>query len=99
MIVKGNYIFNSYLARGIAFAGATVASACAGNHVIGTQQAGILLDVNLAAGKTQTTSNGPVNNVLITSNHLYSTNMGMSGVGQAMLGAIQMWATPPMATC
>ena len=89
VIVQGNYIFNSYLARGIAFAGVSGVE-IAGNHVIGTQQAGILLDVNLAAGKTQTTSNGPVNNVLITSNHLYSTNMGMSGVGQAMLGAIQI---------
>jgi hypothetical protein len=89
VIVQGNYVMNSYFARGIAFAGVSGIE-ISGNHVIGTQQAGILLDVNLVAKKGTTASNGPVNNALIANNHVYSTNMGMSGVGQEMLGAIQI---------
>lgn len=89
VIIRGNTVANSYLARGIAFAGVSGLE-ITDNDVNGTQQAGILVDANLATKEGATTSNGPANNTVITNNRLLSTNMGMSGVGPAMLGAIQI---------
>lgn len=89
VIIRDNSVANSYLARGIAFAGVSGLE-ITGNQVNGTQQAGILVDANLATREGATTSNGPVNNTVITDNRLLSTNMGMSGVGPGMLGAIQI---------
>jgi hypothetical protein len=85
--IRGNTISNSYLARGIGFSGAS-GMEITGNIVTGTQQAGVAVDVNLQSKGA--TSQGPANNTVITNNHLYSTNMGMSGIGTAMLGAIQV---------
>ena len=85
--VQNNRIFNSYFARGIAFLGVSGAS-ITDNYVTGTQQAGIVLSTELP-------SNVPIDKTLIANNHLLLTNMGMSGVGQYSLGAIQImaWAT------
>lgn len=89
VIIRDNSVANSYLARGIAFAGVSGLE-ITGNQINGTQQAGILVDANLVTREGGTTSNGPVNNTVIVNNRLLSTNMGMSGVGPAMLGAIQI---------
>jgi len=55
------------------------------NTITSTQQAGIMLGVDLPA-------NVPTNNALIANNTLTNTNMGMSGVGPTYLGAIEVMA-------
>jgi hypothetical protein len=84
VIVQHNTIVDSYLARGIAFSGVSGVQ-ITNNTISGTQQAGIALGSELPP-------NVPVNNTLIANNSVIRTNMGMSGVGQSMLGAIQIMA-------
>jgi Right handed beta helix region len=80
--VENNQISNSYLARGIAFSGIS-GIRISKNIIANTQQAGIYVGSALP-------QNGPVNSALISENRLTSTNMGMSGVGTGMLGAIEV---------
>jgi parallel beta-helix repeat protein len=80
--VESNQISNSYLARGIAFSGVG-GIRISDNTITNTQQAGIYLGTSLP-------ENGPVNDALVAGNQLRSTNMGMSGVGTGMLGAIEI---------
>lgn len=82
MTVENNQVSNSYLARGIAFSGIG-AIRIRNNAITNTQQAGIYVGSALP-------SNGPVNGAEITGNQLTATNMGMSGVGTGMLGAIEV---------
>ena len=82
MTVENNKISNSYLARGIAFSGIG-AIRIDNNTITNTQQAGIYLGSALPA-------NGPVDGAEIAGNQLTATNMGMSGVGTGMLGAIEV---------
>lgn len=82
--VQNNRIHNSYLARGIAFSGVSGIS-ITDNVLNGTQQGGIVLGTDLP-------TYAPVDNSLIANNQLFNTNMGMSGVGQSMLGAIEVMA-------
>src|SRR5262249_23064329 len=69
--IQNNTIKNSYLARGIGLSGVSKAS-ITNNTITNTQQAGIMLGVDLPA-------NVPTNNALIANNTLTNTNMGMSG--------------------
>jgi hypothetical protein len=82
--IQNNTITNSYLARGIGLSGVSKAS-ITNNTITNTQQAGIMLGVDLPA-------NVPTNNALIANNTLTNTNMGMSGVGPTYLGAIEVMA-------
>jgi hypothetical protein len=82
--VQNNQITNSYFARGIAFSGVSNAS-ITHNTITNTQQAGIVLGTDLP-------TNVPIDKTLIANNLLTNTNMGMSGVGQSYLGAIEIMA-------
>ena len=82
VVVENNIISNSYLARGIAFSGVG-GIRISHNVITNTQQAGIFLGTDLPG-------NGPVIDALIADNRLTATNLGMSGVGTDMLGAIEV---------
>lgn len=84
LVVAHNRIANSYLARGIALSG-VVGAEITRNTISNTQQAGIYLG-------TAPPQFGPANDALIAENILTATNMGMSGVGTDMLGAIEVMA-------
>jgi hypothetical protein len=82
VVVAQNQIKNSYLARGVAFSGVGGIQ-ITGNTITNTQQAGIFVGTSLP-------EYGPVYKVLIGDNTLTATNMGMTGVGTDMLGAIEV---------
>jgi hypothetical protein len=84
LIVVGNKIMNSYLARGIAFT-SVVGANVTQNTILGTQQAGIYF-----GGVSSSSSELPTSNIQITNNALTDTNMGPAGVGAHMLGAIEV---------
>ena len=86
LIIVGNRITSSLLARGIGFTSVTDTHITQ-NTIIGTQQAGIMLG---GAGSNSGLAEQPVTNVLITDNTLRNTNVGPAGVGKAMLGAIEV---------
>jgi hypothetical protein len=84
VVLIGNTIKNSFLARGIAFKSVTGVHITE-NTILGTQQAGILL-----VGQNEGSEGEPVRDAQITHNTLTSTNIGPSGVGPDMLGAIEV---------
>jgi hypothetical protein len=84
LVIIGNRITNSFLARGIAFTSVTGVH-IAQNTIMGTQQAGIML-----GGQTYELEPQAVTDAQITHNTLTSTNIGPAGVGSAMLGAIEV---------
>ena len=85
LLVSGNVIANSLLARGVALSGMSGVRV-AGNTITGTQQAGILLN-NSLFGKEDF---GPSSGDAITDNTLMQTNMGLAGIGSGMLGTIEV---------
>ena len=84
LVVVGNTIENSFLARGIAFT-SVVGAHITQNTVSGTQQAGIYVG-GLASGNVAQ----PVSNILITNNTLTNADIGPTGVNPEMLGAIEV---------
>jgi hypothetical protein len=84
LVLIGNTIKNSFLARGIAFTSVTGVHITE-NTILGTQQAGIL-----RAGQNEGSKAEPVIHAQITHNTLTSTNIGPAGVGPGMLGAIEV---------
>ena len=84
LIIVGNRITSSLLARGIGFTSVTGVHITQ-NTIIGTQQAGIML-----GGATYELEPQPVTDAQITHNTLTFTNIGPAGVGKDMLGAIEV---------
>ena len=84
LVVVGNTIENSFLARGIAFT-SVIGAHITQNTIYGTQQAGIYL-----GGANESDQMQPVSGVQVTNNTLTNTIIGPSGVGFDMLGAIEV---------
>jgi hypothetical protein len=91
LVITNNRIWNSFFARGIALSGITAAK-IVNNTIIGTSQAGVYVGEALSCPKHTNCAYGPNSYVTISGNLLAYTNQGMTSIGAAMLGAIEISA-------